>query len=407
MVIDPSRFRTSCLLGRTPCTLSGCRRARLPRCHTRRFVSAHRARNRNSRRSPSSSSRRAGLSGVLVLRGEAGIGKTALLDAASREARDLPVVRLVGIESEVELGFAALHQLLNPFVDGIDELPGPQARALNAAFGSVDGFPPDRFLVGLATLTLLSNAAARTGLCHHRRRRGVARPGERERYRIRCPPLARGSCRRVGRGADPSEVHLAFDELPSVTVDALSDDASIELLDGQRRRSSRRPGSSTCARARPGEPARAVGVGTRAVFGPTRRDGASSPAAPYRATPRSAVSASGQVAPARNPDPVARLVPADPTGDLDLVRRAACTNSDATTMRAPPPKPRTCSAWVRRSNSVIPSSARRSTRARAITTDAVLTVNSPPRRIRRAPLTDGPGTTRRRQSKPMKMLPGN
>ena len=72
------------------------------------------------------------------MRGEAGIGKTCLLDAVASSAADFDVVRLVGIESEMRLGFAALHQLLTPFLDGVDSLPSPQARALKAAFGISD-----------------------------------------------------------------------------------------------------------------------------------------------------------------------------------------------------------------------------------------------------------------------------
>ena len=107
-----------------------------------------------------------GLSAVLVLRGEPGIGKTALLTYAVESARDLDVVRLEGIESEAALGFGALHQLLRPFLGRLDFLPGPQHQALATAFGLRDGGPPDRFLVGLASLTVLSSAAtARPLLC--------------------------------------------------------------------------------------------------------------------------------------------------------------------------------------------------------------------------------------------------
>ena len=101
-----------------------------------------------------------GLSGVVVVRGEAGIGKTTLVEAVASAVPDFDVVRLVGIESEMQLGFAALHQLLTPFLDGLEALPPPQARALNAAFGISDDDAPDPFLVGLAVLTLLTTAAA-------------------------------------------------------------------------------------------------------------------------------------------------------------------------------------------------------------------------------------------------------
>jgi DNA-binding CsgD family transcriptional regulator len=109
---------------------------------------------------------RDGLSGVLVLRGEAGTGKTALLEWAAGTAGDMRVARVAGVESEMDLGFAGLHQLLVPLLDGLDRLPAPQRAALQSAFGLAAGPSPDRFLIGLATLTLLTDAAAsRPVLC--------------------------------------------------------------------------------------------------------------------------------------------------------------------------------------------------------------------------------------------------
>ena len=109
---------------------------------------------------------RDGRSGVLVLRGECGTGKTALLDWAAGAAADMRVARVAGVESEMDLGFAGLHQLLVPLLDGLDRLPPPQRGALQAAFGVTTGPSPDRFLVGLATLTLLTEAASsRPVLC--------------------------------------------------------------------------------------------------------------------------------------------------------------------------------------------------------------------------------------------------
>jgi DNA-binding CsgD family transcriptional regulator len=102
---------------------------------------------------------RAGRSGALVLRGEPGIGKTSLLEYAIRSASDLKLVRAVGMESERELAFAALHQLCAPMLDRIDRLPAPQRDALAITFGLSAGSAPDRFLVGLAVLSLLSEAA--------------------------------------------------------------------------------------------------------------------------------------------------------------------------------------------------------------------------------------------------------
>ena len=103
---------------------------------------------------------RAGRSRVLVIRGEAGIGKTALLDYAAETAPDFRVARAEGVESEMELPFAALHQLCGPMLDRLDRLPGPQRDALGVAFGLRSGGAPDRFLVGLAVLGLLSEVAA-------------------------------------------------------------------------------------------------------------------------------------------------------------------------------------------------------------------------------------------------------
>jgi DNA-binding CsgD family transcriptional regulator len=98
-------------------------------------------------------------SGVVVVRGEAGIGKTALLDYLAECAHGFRIVRAVGIESEMELAYAGLHQLCAPLLEGLKDLPLPQRDALSTAFGIGAGEPPDRFLVGLAALSLVSEAA--------------------------------------------------------------------------------------------------------------------------------------------------------------------------------------------------------------------------------------------------------
>src|SRR5262249_21531009 len=103
---------------------------------------------------------RDGLSGVLVLLGEPGIGKTRLLDYAAATATDMTVTRLVGVEAETRLGYGALHRLVRPYTQRMSRLPGPQQDALNAAFGLADAVPSDRYLVGLATLTLLAGVAS-------------------------------------------------------------------------------------------------------------------------------------------------------------------------------------------------------------------------------------------------------
>jgi DNA-binding CsgD family transcriptional regulator len=103
---------------------------------------------------------RAGGSRVLVVRGEPGVGKSALLDYLAGRAAGCRVVRAVGVQPEMELAFAGLHQLLAPMLDHLDRLPGPQREALRTAFGLGAGPAPDRFLVGLAVLGLVSEAAA-------------------------------------------------------------------------------------------------------------------------------------------------------------------------------------------------------------------------------------------------------
>jgi len=103
---------------------------------------------------------RAGHSQVLVLRGEAGAGKTALLDYLLERATGCQVTRAAGAESEMDLPFAALHQLCAPFLDRLELLPGPQRDALSVAFGMRDGAEPNRFLAGLGLMSLLSEAAA-------------------------------------------------------------------------------------------------------------------------------------------------------------------------------------------------------------------------------------------------------
>jgi predicted ATPase len=102
---------------------------------------------------------RGGMGSALVLRGEPGVGKTALLEYAIESARGFRTPRAVGVESEMELAFAALHQLCAPMLGRLERLPGPQSEALAVAFGLRAGQAPDRFVVGLAVLNLLSEVA--------------------------------------------------------------------------------------------------------------------------------------------------------------------------------------------------------------------------------------------------------
>jgi DNA-binding CsgD family transcriptional regulator len=102
---------------------------------------------------------RRGESGVLVVHGEPGVGKTALLDYVAEQAKQCQVARAGGVESEMELAYAALHQLCGPMLGRIDRLPAPQREALSTAFGLSTGPAPDRLLVGLAVLSMLSDTA--------------------------------------------------------------------------------------------------------------------------------------------------------------------------------------------------------------------------------------------------------
>src|SRR4029453_2085195 len=102
---------------------------------------------------------RGGQSAVLVIRGEPGVGKTALMRYCESRAGGFRCARLAGVESEMELPLAALHQLCAPLLGELGALPSPQQGALRVAFGLSAGAPPDGFLVGLATLSLLAEEA--------------------------------------------------------------------------------------------------------------------------------------------------------------------------------------------------------------------------------------------------------
>src|SRR6266571_1082732 len=104
---------------------------------------------------------RGGHAGVLVVRGEAGIGKHALLQDAAEQANGFRLLRATGVQADIELAFAGLHQLLGPVLDRLDRLPAPQAQALQGAFGLVETqTETNRFLVELGALSLLAVVAA-------------------------------------------------------------------------------------------------------------------------------------------------------------------------------------------------------------------------------------------------------
>ena len=171
---------------------------------------------------------RTGAGRVLALRGEAGIGKSALLQYVVEAATDFTVLRAAGVESEMELAFAGLQQLCVPVLSRIDRLPDPQRHAVEVAFGLRDGDAPDRFLVGLAVLGLLAAASEdRPVLCVVDDVQWVDR-------------VSRQTLSFVARRLLAERAVLVFTSrdavaelvgLPELAVEGLSDDESRELLD--------------------------------------------------------------------------------------------------------------------------------------------------------------------------------
>jgi DNA-binding CsgD family transcriptional regulator/tetratricopeptide (TPR) repeat protein len=173
---------------------------------------------------------RAGESRALVVRGDPGVGKTVLVDYLADRAwgSGCRVVRAVGVQSEMELAFAGLHQLCAPMMDHLDGIPVPQHDALRTAFGLAAGPPPDRFYVGLATLSLLSQVAGE---------RPLICVVDDEQWLDRASAQALGFvARRLA--ADPVGLVFAAREpgaelagVPELEVDGLRDDDARALLD--------------------------------------------------------------------------------------------------------------------------------------------------------------------------------
>jgi DNA-binding CsgD family transcriptional regulator len=172
---------------------------------------------------------RDGGSAALVLRGEAGIGKTALLHHAARQASGFRVARIAGVEAEMELPFAGVHQLCAPLLSRLDQLPSPQADALRIALGLAQGEPPDRFLISLAALSLLSAAAEkRPLLCivdDAQWLDGVSA----EVLGFVARRLMAESVALIFAVREPAE-HRAFAGLPQLAVEGVSDDVARLLL---------------------------------------------------------------------------------------------------------------------------------------------------------------------------------
>ena len=170
---------------------------------------------------------RAGQGRALVVRGEPGVGKTVLLDYLAGRASGCRVARAAGVQSEMELAFAALHQLCAPMLDHAESLPDPQREALRTAFGLSAGPVPDRFRVGLAVLGLLSEAAGE---------RPLICVVDDQQWLDRASAQALGFA--AGLAADP--VGLVFAArvpgedmagLPQLVVEGLADDDARVLLE--------------------------------------------------------------------------------------------------------------------------------------------------------------------------------
>ena len=170
---------------------------------------------------------RAGESRALVVCGEAGVGKTVLLDYLAGRARGCRVARVVGVQSEMELAFAGVHQLCAPLLSHSERLPVPQREALHVAFGLATGPPPDRFFVGLAVLSLLSEVAGE---------RPLICVVDDEQWLDRASAQALGFVARrlaadpVGLVFAAREPGAELDGVPELVVEGLGDDDARALL---------------------------------------------------------------------------------------------------------------------------------------------------------------------------------
>ena len=172
---------------------------------------------------------RSGQSRVLVLRGEAGIGKTALLEYIVERASGCRVARAAGVQSEMELAFAGLHQLCAPMLDGLDGLAGPQRYALREAFGLEDGSTPDHFLVALAVLSLLAgHAEVRPLVCLIDDAQWLDRASAQALAFVARRLLAERIAMVFAIREPSDEAH--FGDLPEMTVEGLADGDARGLL---------------------------------------------------------------------------------------------------------------------------------------------------------------------------------
>jgi len=172
---------------------------------------------------------RTGPSRALVLRGEAGVGKSALLEYLVQHASGCGIAQATGVESEMELAYAGLQQLCAPCLDRLERLPGPQRDALGTAFGLRDGDAPDRFVVGLAVLSLLSDVAEERPLICIVDDAQWLDAASAQALAFVARRLGGESVGLVFAVREPSgERH--FDGLPELAVDGLDDHDALELL---------------------------------------------------------------------------------------------------------------------------------------------------------------------------------
>jgi hypothetical protein len=193
---------------------------------------------------------------VLVIRGEAGIGKTALMQYCARQASGCRVAQIAGVESELELPFAAVHQLCDPMLDHLDALPAPQQQALRVVFGLEAGNAPDLFVVGLAVLGLLSEVAAERPLvCLVDDAQWLDEPSRQVMGFVGRRLLADAVFLLLAvREAGDEQL---FPALPSLTLEGLTDEDARALLVAAVPGSARRPGSRPDRGRNPREPAEA------------------------------------------------------------------------------------------------------------------------------------------------------
>ncbi|HEY2651231.1 MAG TPA: AAA family ATPase [Solirubrobacteraceae bacterium] len=170
-----------------------------------------------------------GESAILVLRGAAGTGKTALLDYAADRSDGYRLARVVGVESEMELPFAGLHQLCGALLDRLDRLPSPQRDALATAFGLSTGAPPDRFFIGLAVLHLLSDAAEELPLLCLVDDAQWLDQSSAQALSFVARRLQAESLALLFAVREPADLD-DFSRLPNLRLEGLSDEAARELL---------------------------------------------------------------------------------------------------------------------------------------------------------------------------------